>query len=124
MNTGPQSPERVEAASRGPLPLKAAFRAWSDPEALAHLDEFQRYSGPLYFFVVGAPDPHLDGRIEWNRRFQPMRRRFEAKLACGELVATGFATPITPDTRRRESLPPSTKSWNLTTSVPRRRART
>lgn len=95
-------PESSDAPDPGPLPLEAAFRTWSDQDALRRLDVLRRYSFPPMFWVAGydGPDPWADGHEEWCRRLEPLRQQFEAKLRTGGLVATGFARPLTPESRR------------------------
>ena len=87
------------------MPLEAAFRNWSDASAIRHLDEKKAYSTMPLIFIVGGPDPYFDGHCEWCDRLEPLRRRFEARLRSGELVATGFAQPLNPASRRQVIAP-------------------
>ncbi len=98
-----ESPRRSEG-DLGPLPLKKALRAWSDPEALRHLDEMSRFEKRPVVVVVHlgtqTPDPYTQGHWEWRRRFAPLQEAFLARLRGGVLIATGFAQPLTPSSQR------------------------
>jgi hypothetical protein len=92
-----------ERDDRKPLTLMAAFRAWSDPDTLARVDELARYA--FVPMIAPAdhrkPDPAAELYDEWRSGLARLRQEFEARLASGELVATGFVKPIDIESRRR-----------------------